>query len=108
MTGIFECPCGICTPTPPPRVCTGDAEASLPIPAFETLTEAPETSTRKAGEGWLPPREEIWRDRCAWGGELLQERELLLLKAPYHWKPRALGDGERFGRVMDACLWLSG
>lgn len=29
----------------------------MPIPAFETLTEAPETSTMKAGESWLPPGE---------------------------------------------------
>lgn len=43
--GFYECPRGVCTPSPPHRVVTGDAEASLLVPVFETLTEAPETAT---------------------------------------------------------------
>lgn len=36
----------------------------------------------------------------------LQERVLVLLMVPLSLKPRGLGDGERFGRMMSVCMWL--
>lgn len=88
---------------------TGDAEASLPIPAFETLTEAPETSTMSGGEGWLPPeRGDVQRDGGAWGGRVLQKRGVLLVMVPLPLEtPRSGRQGAVWeAECMQVAVWL--